>query len=566
MNRRIKDAVDQESSDEYALLDPKGAEEILEEIEDVVSRAEHLEDTKDPKLEALQNVIRDKQRLKNNKLMVFSSFRHTLNYLFSKLSESDIRIGIIHGGTHDEDRIALREKFRKPREDINAIDVLLFSEVGCEGLDYQFCDCIVNYDLPWNPMRIEQRIGRIDRHGQKSEKVLIYNLITPGTVDADIHDRCLLRIGIFNREIGASEEILGEIARGIRSVAEDVQLSDAERKEKLQQLADNQIRLISEQQELEDKEAELFGIRLPNNQTQKDIENASSYWLSTEALQNLVEIYLREIAGKAQDFILGEKATKTIRAAQEVRAKLLKDYRKLPRIASPTHKRWENWLKGANPHLAITFDPKEAMENQRTTFITPLHPFTKQAARAMESQTEKPVCVIQSSDVNLPVGQYPFTIYEWRYSGVRNDAALHPVAQSAEVTSRLSNLMEFGRPGSLPRDQIPDQTMFDQLDTTHYQMWADARSKHKEENQRIAEHRKESLKTSHCARVRILKDLMSQATNERIHRMRQGELKNAETDYQRRLADLNSAVRKADLNAEPVAYGVAIVTREQKYD
>jgi len=58
-------------------------------------------------------------------------------------------------------------------------------------------------------MRIEQRIGRIDRRGQTSEKVRIVNFITPGTVDADIYERCLLRIGIFDREIGASDEILG---------------------------------------------------------------------------------------------------------------------------------------------------------------------------------------------------------------------------------------------------------------------------------------------------------------------------------------------------------------------
>ena len=86
-----------------------------------------------------------------------------------------------------------------------ALDVLLSSEVGCEGLDFQFCDFLVNYDLPWNPMRIEQRIGRIDRYGQKSEAVVIVNLITPDTVDADIYERCLMRIGVFQHAIGGNE-------------------------------------------------------------------------------------------------------------------------------------------------------------------------------------------------------------------------------------------------------------------------------------------------------------------------------------------------------------------------
>src|SRR5208283_3389599 len=114
--------------------------------------------------------------------------------------------------------IANRHHFSLPKEHERAVDVLLFSEVGCEGLDYQFCDCLINYDIPWNPMRIDQRIGRIDRRGQRSETVAIYNFITPGTVDAEIYERCLLRIGVFNSALGGSEEILGQVTREIRDV------------------------------------------------------------------------------------------------------------------------------------------------------------------------------------------------------------------------------------------------------------------------------------------------------------------------------------------------------------
>ena len=93
----------------------------------------------------------------------------------------------------------IRERFRINKENPEAIDVLLSSEVGCEGLDYEFCSRLVNYDIPWNPMRIEQRIGRIDRFGQKSEKVQIYNFITPGTIEERIFSRCFERLGIFRR-------------------------------------------------------------------------------------------------------------------------------------------------------------------------------------------------------------------------------------------------------------------------------------------------------------------------------------------------------------------------------
>ena len=60
---------------------------------------------------------------------------------------------------------------------------------GSEGLDFEFCNVLVNYDMPWNPMRVEQRIGRLDRFGQKHDKIFIYNMHVPGTIETDIFER-----------------------------------------------------------------------------------------------------------------------------------------------------------------------------------------------------------------------------------------------------------------------------------------------------------------------------------------------------------------------------------------
>ncbi len=448
LGRRISDLKDEEADETYALLDAGAAAGFAEEIANIVEQAEKLNDTEDPKLKALQRVIRDKQSLENNKLMVFSSFRHTLTYLMGAISRSEVRVGMVHGGTPDEERLRLRERFKRSPVQSDALDVLLFSEVGCEGLDYQFCDCIVNYDLPWNPMRVEQRIGRIDRKGQKSEKVVIYNLITPGTVDADIYERCLLRIGVFNRALGSGEEILGDIVREIRSVAEDIQLSEADRQQKLQQIADNQIRLIQEQQGLEERQAELFGIRLPLHQTQSEIEGASSFWLSPMALQNLVTSYLQRQGEEEKDHILGEKASKTLRVSRATRESLLKDFQQLPRTASPMHRQWETWLKGADPHLSITFDAQEAVEQQETAFITPVHPLARQAAKVLVPTGTKPLSVFQACYQDLPPGRYPFAIYEWWYRGVREDLLLHPFAESSEVSNTCLSCSNTHAPGT----------------------------------------------------------------------------------------------------------------------
>jgi SNF2 family DNA or RNA helicase len=138
----------------------------------------------DPKLERLREIVRETLATPGpGKVLVFSYFLHTLDYLRQHLQAAGARVEVVNGRLPDEEREHLRDRFRLPREDPDALDVLLSSEVGCEGLDYQFCDRLVNYDIPWNPMRIEQRIGRIDRYGQASPKVLIFNFITPGTVE-----------------------------------------------------------------------------------------------------------------------------------------------------------------------------------------------------------------------------------------------------------------------------------------------------------------------------------------------------------------------------------------------
>ena len=152
------------------------APQIVEAVKKLLAFTENMSD-EDTKIEELIKVIQNKQSMQNNKVMVFSSFRHTLRYLHEKLSSQGIRVGVIHGGVKDDERVILRNRFKAGRQLNDSLDVLLFSEVGCEGLDYQFCDCLVNYDLPWNPQAIEQRIGRIDRNGQKSESVSIINII-----------------------------------------------------------------------------------------------------------------------------------------------------------------------------------------------------------------------------------------------------------------------------------------------------------------------------------------------------------------------------------------------------
>lgn len=159
-------------------------------------------DYPDAKFNELLNIIKTVFIHGTNKLIVFALFKNTLNYLNIRLKKAGYKSVMIHGEISD--RQILLDLFR----DDPSIHILLSSEVGSEGLDMQFCNSMVNYDLPWNPMVVEQRIGRVDRFGQQSPIVNIYNLIVKDSIQEDIYVRLLDRIGVFRDSIGDIEAIL----------------------------------------------------------------------------------------------------------------------------------------------------------------------------------------------------------------------------------------------------------------------------------------------------------------------------------------------------------------------
>ena len=534
-------------------------DQVRTDIEALLVQVDHL-DPQDPKVDAFVKLLREKGQMPNNKALVFSTFRHTLAYLAAHTAGAGLRYGLIHGAVPDEERADLRRRFAQPKDDPAALDILLSSEVGCEGLDFQFCDLLVNYDLPWNPMRIEQRIGRIDRYGQKSETVAVVNLITPGTVDADIYERCLWRIGVFQHAVGGSEEILGEITQELHDIAESFTLTPEERTQRLQQLADNGIRQIQEEQALESKQAELFGLTVPNQTWRQEIDAAETFWLSSAALQRCVTGYLADRVGRGAEFLLGEKPLKTLRLNQEARAKLLEDYKRLPRATDPVARQWEKWLKGAQPTLSVTFDQTVAAENPNTAYLNVLHPLIRQAARYLEQPG--PVHVhLAAESADVPVGEYPFALYRWQKYGVKADQSLIVVSTDPDVENGLMALLPtaMDSQGSLP----PDAEQFDTLDARHHGKWTAAQANHIADNRELVEHRIQSLTISHRARSRLLQDQIAAATNDKIQLMRQGELARADADFERRLGELQRAAESGDIHALPIVLGMLSVTRER---
>ena len=177
---------------------------------------------------------------------MFAFFRGTLAYLERRLAKDGVAACQLVGGMGEQKWVAI-ERFKKS----DGPNVLLSSEVGSEGIDLQFCRILVNYDLPWNPMRVEQRIGRLDRLGQKAERITIVNLSLADTIEERILGRLHQRIELFRDSIGDLEVILGEKTEEILLNLFNPSLTDEEREARADEVASAIMMNRAQQEDLE---------------------------------------------------------------------------------------------------------------------------------------------------------------------------------------------------------------------------------------------------------------------------------------------------------------------------
>lgn len=532
-------------------LDDKATSSLMVLAQNVLRMAENLPD-EDPKFDSFLQIIREKQKEENNKIIVFSTFRHTLNYVGNKLRALNYRVAQIDGSVPDETRQDYRERFEMNKAQSSALDILLFTEVGSEGLDYQFCDTMINYDLPWNPMRIEQRIGRIDRRGQKSEAVNIYNLITADTVDADIYSRCLERIGVFERSIGECEEVLGAIGEQIEKIALTTELSPEERRKKLEQMADNEVRRMQELSRLEDEEKALFGFSLSDYTASREIRHAESPWLSPQNIQILVERYLNNRLGTGQ-YLIGTGDLKHIRLSKEARQKLLEDFRSLSHIKSGLKRRWEQYLKGSEYTHLLTFLPEVASSARKAFFVTPTHPLVKQAAKFFATNKITHI-YLEHTTKEVPPGQYPFSIYAWNYVGIESSFKVVPVCENTSISDELLNIIQVAKCSTTVPNVSPNT--WTSLEPQHIALWQNEKQLYLENVQNNANYKLESIRSNYNNRKKNLEQKIQETFEEKIIRMYKSELQSATDNYNNKVADICNRLERADIHTTLIAHGI----------
>lgn len=362
------------------------------------SGIDEYEDYEDVKVDTLLKIINDAFNKGKRKIIVFAIFKKTIKYLNIRLKKAGYNPVMIYGDSKIN-KFEVLEQFRTDK----SIDVLLSSEVGSEGLDMQFCNCLVNYDLPWNPMVVEQRIGRIDRFGQESPKVNIYNIVVMDTIVEDIFSRLLERIGIFRSSIGDLEAILDKeleqdgkrmsIKQALKSIENDY-YSNKLTKEEVEKKQKNIAQAIeNEKKTIEELEKGLTNTLTNDYYFQseiKKIENNNAYVTSNELHKFIVQL----IKDCLTTCSLDESDTKGIyffRIPKSDTAALRRFLNDNIPADEDGKKLFASYLAEIRDRmeLKLTFDQELAFKDKTLSFINIYHPIIQAGVLMYEKTADK---------------------------------------------------------------------------------------------------------------------------------------------------------------------------------
>ena len=538
---------------------------VLDCARDVLTAARELPD-EDPKLQSLLDVVSQTTDHTGGpgKVLVFSFFLRTIDYLQKCLSTAGVRVGVVTGQVEDEEREELRDRFRRSRDDPTAIDVLLSSEVGCEGLDYEFCDTLVNYDIPWNPMRIEQRIGRIDRFGQRSPKVLIFNFITPDTIEERVFFRCYERLGVFRDTVGDLEDVLGELVQDLNRIALDTSLTPEQAEARARQVADNAIRLADEQRRLDAESEDLLGLDDAFIETVDEVV-ASGRFVSPADLRSLVDVFLVD-ANLRGLLSAGPGHVHRLRIPEAGRRELAARLTAVG-VKGPSATGFLRALD-APEGAALTFDQDTAAERRDIEFVTPVHPLARAAASHWNRADRPLVGGLRLRADDVKPGVYLFVCEMRETIAVRPDLRLECLAISLEdgaIEEELSRRFVALVGASLPMPSdvpyVNPDTLAERLhdldalsDATRRQAIGEL----KVQNEALLVRRLASLESFHAARRRQVEAEISAATEPRIVRMKGSQLARIDADYESHIEALKRA-RQVEIVSRRVAAGLVEV-------
>jgi superfamily II DNA or RNA helicase len=383
-------------------------------------------DTKYSKLRDILSVFLNKHP--QEKVVVFSTFHSTLGYLAERLEADGISCLVLKGGQRE----TKNETIKRFRDQAGA-RVLLSSEVGGEGVDLQFSRVLINYDLPWNPMRLEQRIGRIDRLGQEADKVTIWNIFYKNTIDSRIYERLYEKLDLCRNALGDFEAILGETVRKLEIDLLSGNLTSEQQEKRIDQTSQALENLRLEEQQLEQGASNLiaYGDYILN---QIHAAREMNRWISGEDIQRYVFDYLRlNYPGSELRQIEQGKPFFQIDLSDQAKLDLADFIRnnRLPFVTRLTRANSLDYRFKFESRDAVTASPYEEL-------ISQFHPIVRMISSRIADKEEQltPAVAIKLNNADMDVhvnhGIYIIAISLWAFHGLQDTEKLSYAARSLD--------------------------------------------------------------------------------------------------------------------------------------
>lgn len=550
-----------------------------EDLEGSIQGAESLElerilrecDSPDAELEdqkyiQLRDLLRDiLGRESDEKVVVFAFFRGTLQYLLRRLVGDGIKAVLIMGGMGAENDSTIEQFRTNP-----SIRVLLSSEVGSEGIDLQFCHTMVNYDLPWNPMRVEQRIGRLDRLGQSASRISIINFVIKNSIEDRILIRLYERIGLFRESIGEIEEILGEISERLMKDLLDPDLTDAER---YRNAMDSALAVNNQHQQmvdLENKAANFLGF---SDYLLHEIEDSRSRerWITPDEIRGLVE-----------DFFVQRYPGTRIRSTGEASSDLelripdnaIYDF---SQFLEYEHLVGRTKVGSRRDSVILRFDPKSRDPlKPDIELVDAVHPLVRWIRHVLSFSADSlhrlSAMRIGSETLDFEDGAYAYSVQFWGFKGLRTRQYLSFRAARIDGglildSSRSEQLLSLASREGIPWE-VPDNdtnilimNAIQSCENAMEQAFADKYQDYDAENRSICSQQERSAKKMSERRIEGIEDKIKtfrQTGKVRMVGAFEGQIR-AE---KQRLDQILRRIRdrgKVNIEQKPVAQGVVFI-------
>lgn len=522
-------------------------------------------------LQMIQSLLRDNP---NEKIVIFSFFRGTVEYLYRQLTRAGIRSIQIRGGMKDIEKTECLMDFRD-----RSINVLVSTEVGSEGIDLQFAKYEINYDLPWNPMRLEQRIGRLDRIGQESPNIYIFNAFCQDTIEDRILSRLYDRIQIFKDSIGDLEEILGEV---IQSLELDVFLNDYQSDEDIEQRTLQVEKAIIKKQMInKDLEMKSGMLSVYQSFVMNNIKSVHD---------SLRRITSEELMFTVQDFLNSRYHGSTVERARMADSAVVRlsphAADSLLKYIKESEHQTTTALCNVRQGTLCCFSNRKENDKERNIYreiVDINHPLVKWIVNNIKMENAFSSCctAVQISKRELPdgldvqTGLYTFYIQQWLADGARRLNELHYFLNNASTKRMLDPAVaELVLTATVLRGESFDMSRFFSDDLTRaadavnllineaWDQFDSFEKSHSAQNRDTIKNQEQYLRRTTAKKIEgyqaIIDEMRLKSNNERVIRMWEGRVKRASEIMEEQIRRLNSKF-DCPITCGDVAVGILVI-------